>query len=38
MAMRRDGRGMEHDCKDPQGTTFQMVVVVEREIDIGLGF
>lgn len=37
--MGRDGREMGHDCKDPQcTTTSQMVVVVEREIDIRLGF
>lgn len=38
-AMGRDGREMGHDCRDPQYTTSQMVVVaVGREIDIGLGF
>ena len=37
-AMGRDGREMGHDCKDPQYTTSQMVVVVEREIDTRTGF
>lgn len=38
-AMGHDGREMgRDDCKDPYRTTSQMVVVVEREIDIRLGF
>lgn len=38
-AMRLDGKEKGHDCRDLQyTTTSQMVVVGEREIDIGLGF
>jgi len=37
-AMGRDGREMGRDCKDPHRMTSQMVVAVEREIDIGFGF
>lgn len=38
-AMGHDGRETERDCKDLNcRTTSQVVVVVEREIDIRLGF
>ena len=37
-AMGHDGMEMEHDCKDPYCTTSQMVVAVEREIDIRVSF